>query len=381
MTPRIVYRGLDKLNVTLHARVPEDLLRALIAGREAAEKAGEREGIVWDIPGLDTPAMVYPHGLSGGYGLGLQTGGYEGIQIFFKRDPRPADGNVFIQPAAAGLVSHGYEGTRDRILGLIDRLGIAALATKLNRVDFAVDVLAPAFALCPDHVLAPARRRTTVAEPGDTDSGRGLTVSQTARRVTSIRIGHRDGRQLAVYDKALEIRAKRLDHYRIVWDLPDPEPGDVWRFEARLGPVELRKKWGITGFAGLEAAFGDAVADFYRNFRIAIPNPRDSNPARWPDHPVFALAAAEANRVLSGWQSGLTRGQPSRMAFERKMHDAAQRAVSGLATLHIGNGQSETDTVRSVARAMADTAEEFRPEERAVAIRVERIAKALNGPV
>jgi len=50
-------------------------------------------------------------------------------------------------------------------------------------------------------------------------------------------------------------------------------------------------------------------------------------------------------------------GQPSRRAFERKMPDAAQRAVSGLATLHIGNGQSKTDAVRSVAKAMADTAE------------------------
>jgi hypothetical protein len=378
MTPRIVYRGFDKLNVTLHARVPEDLLRALIAGREAAEKDGG-ESTAWDVPGLDEPVEVYPKGIAGGYGLGFRVGGYEGVQAFLKRNPRPADGNVLIQPMAAGLVSHGYAGTRDRILALIERLGLSVFALKPNRVDYAVDVYAPAFALSPDHVIAPAsvRRRHTVATRSEPDDSDAISIEQTARRVTGIRIGHRNGRQFAVYDKALEIRRKRLDHYRVVWDLPDPQPGEVWRFEARFGPVELRKKWGISGFADLEASFGDALGDFYGKYRVTTPNPRDSNIARWPDHPVFALAAAEANRMLSDWQSGLARGQPSQMAFDRKMHDAMHRGVSGLATLHIGAGKSEGEAAQNISRALADTSSEFRLGENAIRTRLERIGKTM----
>ena len=95
--------------------------------------------------------------------------------------------------------------TRERLHDLCATLGFRFPpdGISINRVDFAVDILAPGFVLDPDaFVFHSQSNRKTVAEFEQIE-----TIGRSGR-FTSVTIGKMPGWQVIVYDKQEEVLAK-----------------------------------------------------------------------------------------------------------------------------------------------------------------------------
>jgi len=62
----------------------------------------------------------------------------------------------------------------------------------------------------------------------------------------------------------------------------------VWRVEVRAGKDHLKKKCGVSTWGHLRDSLPKILHDALRDVRFSIPQ-RDSNRARWPDHPLWVL--------------------------------------------------------------------------------------------
>ncbi|SOC22139.1 helix-turn-helix protein [Rhodobacter sp. JA431] len=158
-------------------------------------------------------------------------------------------------------------------------------------------------------------------------TGPDETVTQaTGSRVTGLRAGNVDNRQLAIYDKRTEVMQKAKDGWLAIWnaertacgqeplDLSDREASQVWRFELRLGSKQLRGRFEMHSWADLRERLGDAYHDALQRLRYSIPTP-DSNRARWPVHELWQLFDATIGNDLTVYCCGI---QPSDVIFANR---------------------------------------------------------------
>ena len=134
---------------------------------------------------------------------------------------------------------------------------------------------------------------------------------------TSVTVGKMPGRQIIIYDKHREV----IDHRKPIWwdiwnanlardgqpalDHEDREGAQVWRVEIRAGKSLLKDRWQITQWAEFDNLFGDVVAEAFQKIRYCTPDPADTNRARWPDHPLWALISEATEGDLTEMRSHL----------------------------------------------------------------------------
>jgi hypothetical protein len=133
---------------------------------------------------------------------------------------------------------------------------------------------------------------TTVTEYTGIDE---TATQATGGRVTGLRAGAVNNRQLAIYDKRTEVIQKAKDGWLEIWnaerkacgqtpiDLSDRNQSQIWRFELRLGQKQLRGRFEIHTWQDLRETIGDAYHDALNSMRYCIPT-NDSNRARWRAH-------------------------------------------------------------------------------------------------
>lgn len=175
--------------------------------------------------------------------------------VWMFQDPEdriPNNPGITVDFRALGLAAGGLDHAERHFRQVMEALAIpyGEHQLRLSRVDFAVDLLAPWFE--PERIALVAPPGTKVTEYTGPDE----TVTQaTGSRVTGLRAGNVDNRQLAIYDKRGEVMQKAKDGWLAIWnaerascgqdplDLSDRLTSQVWRFEPRLGPRQLRGRF------------------------------------------------------------------------------------------------------------------------------------------
>ncbi len=233
------------------------------------------------------------------------------------RDPwgiRLSVGSTLLATQGLGYARAYY--ARAYIDRTLERLGIryGAHQVSIGRADFCVDVLAPDFELNPENFIIHSHANRadflTAEEEGVRSNGK-------SGRFTGVTVGKSGGRQVTIYDKRRQV----IDTHKPIWwdiwnanlerdGLPPLDPTDrsqsqVWRIEVRAGKAILKDRWQIAQWGEFDAQFGDVVAEAFQKVRYAEPDPTDTNRARWPNHPIWDMAAAEAEGDLSEMRSHL----------------------------------------------------------------------------
>ncbi|SIN99001.1 hypothetical protein SAMN05444722_0029 [Rhodovulum sp. ES.010] len=304
---QIVHRGFDTIALSIQANIPPELFDYLDGEREKAEEA--RAPVPVSYGGVEFDLL---HHGGNGYRFILK-GGPLDMTWFFKKPNARDPWGIRLSVGSTLLATQGLGYARAQIDKTLDRLGIrhGAHQVSIGRADFCVDILAPEFELVPENFVihSHANRADQLIASEDVRS------NGKSGRFTSVTVGKMPGRQIILYDKRREVIDRRKTIWWDIWNanlardgLPPLNPEDrtqsqVWRIEVRAGKDHLKDRWQIRQWAEFDALFGDVVARTLAQVRYSQPDPTDSNRARWPNHPIWDMAAAECEGDLTEMRS------------------------------------------------------------------------------
>ncbi len=298
----VVHTGFDGIDLALQATAPIELVEFLEEGKATAQ---ELMSEVWGAyAGLDIQSGQ--SGKRGGYAFTFRV--YEFGATWFAKKPRASDPwGLYVSIGSRELALNGLDRTRQTLDALLARLGFQLPhdGISINRVDFAVDILAPGFVLDPDAFVFHSRANRKAIAEFET-----VEMNGHSGRTTSVTIGKMPGRQVIVYDKREEVLKRRKHEWPLIWnanlqaagldplDLSDRAASQVWRVELRLGKDALRNRKDIRGWGSLHEHLQAEMDQLAQDVTLTVPS-MDSNRSRWPLHPNWKVAQeATATRLF-----------------------------------------------------------------------------------
>lgn len=328
---------------------------------ERAKIAAQRESRPVDVKihGWGEQVQIGKSGKGGGYAYSLDTGEV-GFLVWLKNSSKE-DWNAAIKVRSAFLLVHGYEKAKKDMMRFLAMIGLEVIQESIARSDFCVDMLAPDFR--PDARLLVCHSRTTVGQRMPLDE------KIRGRVVESITVGKMPGRQICIYDKAKEIKAKGKDYWWDKWDIEE-QPG-VWRFEIRAGKDAL-KMYDMKTFENFEAKFQDYVDLCLRNVRLHTVEQTNKTVTRQRIDNIWLMVAEQA-REWKGWLAEVSGELQKRVARVRRdyMQGILYKQIKGCmisqAALHnvtLGNigaflAQMGADLASSVVRSDCNVKRKF----------------------
>lgn len=296
-----LYRGFDGLDVSFQAQITDEFAAQLQAAKEHALVTSNDTCMPYN--GLFL--MVSGTGAKGGYSYRVSTG-KTGATWFFKKPNARNPWGVRVSCSSFMLAQHGLGQSRSKIYGTMDQLGVrySENAEGITRVDYAVDILAPAFTLKPEcFVMHSNSNRSDYFEESS------LRSHGKSGRVSSVTVGKMPGRQVIVYDKRAEVMARHKWAWFEIWnatlkkrglselDFSDPTASRVWRTEIRAGKDHLRERWNIRSWADLDQRLGDMMIEATAAIRLAEPT-EDTNRSRWSNSRFWHAVRSELSDDL-----------------------------------------------------------------------------------
>ncbi len=283
---QIIRAGVDSLYIAFHGAVPVELLAQLASAK--AQAIDERHHVPLDLADGKIRANIAQNGASGGYTYRLDTGTLGAIWLIQAKADRP-NWNFFAKPLASALLAHGFGRVVEDLNWFLAGIGATHDDHAINRIDFAIDIRADDTTIDLDNFVAHPRTKRS-PHWQDRDGERSSAVF-TGRGIESVTIGKMPGRQIILYDKTAEARAKQNFYWFEAWKIdPADTAARVWRLELRLGKRELKDRRGIKSIADLETNLKRALLDLLDSIRYIAPGQTDSNVSRRKPHPLWALA-------------------------------------------------------------------------------------------
>jgi hypothetical protein len=283
----IIRAGVDSLYVAIKGTLPTAVLPRLAAAKEQA--MAERRLVPFTFPDSGVEVMVAPNGATGGYALLWDTG-ILGATWACRQAADKLDWNFFAKPHATALLAHGFASVTEQLLQHVVRIGGKQNEHSVNRIDYAIDVRADDFELDLGGFIAHPRCQRR--PHWDCHEQNQASAIFTGRRLETATIGRMPGRQVTVYDKTAEARARQKIHFFRAWGIdPADKVARVWRVELRLGKRELKERRGISTVGDLAAKLRPALADLVAQVRYVLPG-SDQNVSRHRLHPIWELATA-----------------------------------------------------------------------------------------
>jgi hypothetical protein len=155
-----------------------------------------------------------------------------------------------------------------------------------------------------------AHARCNVSEIADLE----IRTDGRSSRVETVTIGKNPSRQIVLYDKRSEIIAQKKLFWILIWnteceplgfpplDITDRSKSGIWRVEVRAFKRHLKDRWNVTTWGHLREQLPDILSTAFKEILYLAPT-TDSNRARWPNHPIWDLAAQAASGKLNGLAS------------------------------------------------------------------------------
>lgn len=276
----------------------EPVLERLEAAREIAETTQREQAATIDP--ADQRFLIQPHGQRGGFRYVL-TNGPTGAIFSVKANPDPGEWNLFISVPAACLLTKGYEGAKQWLFDTIAGMGGSITDHSVNRLDYAVDMLATDFTLDMASFVTPGHAKISARwEDAQSAGGSGEPIQPVMRggRFETVTIGKMPGRQVILYDKRRAgIDTKEL-HWFKEWGVDRSDPGQqVWRVEIRAGKKALEKGHIKRSFDAVDADFPAFLLKAVQEIRYVIGKVEDSNVSRAVTHPLWIGAADALERL------------------------------------------------------------------------------------
>lgn len=353
----LLYAGFDTLDVAFAGALTTDTLTTLERAREEAQE--RQEPVLLTIGPGHVDMHVAGHGMRGGYAFIVDTGPI-GTKWMIKKNADPRQWNIFASPRAAMLLSHGYQGTRDRLIQELEEMGAKITEHSINRVDFTMDFRTQGFELHQDQFVSHSH---TKVSPYWGKSEEKIDVNQPSsvmrgRRLESVTIGKQPGRQIIVYDKRREAIERQKYFWFKAWNVNRDDPNlEVWRVEIRAGKRELKDKYQIRLFSDFESGIGDVIVNALQEVRYLADHQHDNNVSRQRLHPLWIEAQGVAKNNLFDYRSGLTPNQI--VEIERDL--AAERyinlCVGNAIGLGVAMGLNGDDIAAELPKLLADNVE------------------------
>lgn len=248
--------------------------------------------------------------------------------------------SFYVQYSSKGLWELGIDELEHRFRRWTESVGLTELrADKVARADWAFDFHLPVVDFTPDHVVSRSRKN---------DSYRENQTLQT------IRYGRNDI-VVRLYDKVAEIeQSSDKSFFFELWG----RRADVWRVEFQIRGERL-KQAGIQSLDSLRALQSDLLRELAHSHTTLRRPSRDSNPSRWPLHPLWQAVQKE---IACMPQSGLVRQFDEKRHLAYRIHRQAQALhgnLKGLAAL-LSIAQQE-DTPLSLAELIDQLPDELTP--------------------
>ena len=292
MDYRILHAGVDTLDIAFKGAFPVETIEMLEIVRKEAE-TGNRELPVTLGPG-NVRMMVKSHGQRGGFRFVL-TNGPCGEIFSVKASSNLQEWNLFVSVRALRLLTAGYEGTKDWLARTLKDAGFRTVEVSVNRIDYALDILAPDFELNAAHFVCTGRPKVrphwSKEQLLDNDGNIPRSVLR-GRSFESVTIGTMPGRQVIVYDKRRAAIDQQQPYWFDAWGIERDDPGQrVWRVELRAGRDALTKllaKQAIgRPFAAVEQHIRTFLIGASGQVRYTAPQGLQANISRVPPHPLW----------------------------------------------------------------------------------------------
>ena len=345
-----LHSGFDTLEVSFKVRpnfqpAYESFLQELDRAKVAAQR--EDRPINLSMPGWGQLIQVGKSGMAGGYAYTLDTGEV-GFLVWLKNSSKE-EWNARIKVRSAYLMLYGYEKAKNEMLRFLKMCGLEVLTESIARADFCVDMLAPGFKPDARHVVC--HSRSTVGQRMQLDE------KIRGRQVESVTIGKMPGRQICIYDKSKEVKARGKDYWWDKWDIEE-QPG-VWRFEIRAGKNAL-KDYGLKDFDNFEKNFQDYVAMCLRNVRLHTVEQTNKTVTRQRIHNIWQMVAEQA-RAWKGWLADVSDYLEKRVSKVRRdhmqviLHKQIKGCMISQAALHNVTLGNIADFLRQMGAEIAST--------------------------
>ncbi len=277
---------------------------------------------------------------------------------------------------ADALWAEGHVAARRHLTMILEGLSSSKITLSappsVTRVDYAYDFSCPTFS---QEMNVDIVKRLVLTRPAKMQGNTELELFGAPNRLETLTIGRLPGRQLQLYDKALQIRKFNKDWHLYRWDkcsdwCPTDPIVDIWRLEGRLGSDALRKLPSRVP-EYVDDALAILIPDLLRNRRLVAAN-GDKRLRRRPIHWMWGQALANPPRAV-GWapheipQTAIDDGR-----YERLIRQMMGEAISA-ATLH--GGAVDATSLDAVLRDIQNGIAALPPPRFAA---MERRAKAKN---
>ena len=295
----LIYQNFDGLDISFQGIVHSSVLSKLADAKKKAQE--QRKEALAEIGSPPIKVLVAESGAMGGYLYRFDTG-IDGEVWFISQSQSLSGWNIRVSVKSLSLALYGYHGVKERILAKLMQLKAygtnmkkGQLLERVSRVDYCFD-FSTLTDFSPDPCLFISHQHCKKACYGEQENV-NLFHSATGSNINTVRVGSMPGRQVAFYNKTLEIKSRAKQYWWEVWGInKEGFNGTIWRIEPRAGKIEL-DKWGIKRFADFEEKIGDVILNILEKIRYAeISN--DQNRSRWPNAPFWDTAIQHTRHAL-----------------------------------------------------------------------------------
>lgn len=306
----MIYQNFDGLDVTFQGIVPEYILKQLEAARLEAET--NRHPVTIKLGYAKIPVAVAESGMRGGYRYRFDTG-LDGETWCIANSDDPEQWNIRVSVKSLSLALHGYEGVKERLYDMLEKLGATGSGEvnpktgevydlpreAISRVDYCFDFKTDNFEIKPENLIAHSRCKKQYLLPQE--------VVSTGRHITYSRIGSMPNKQIVLYDKIREIQEKNKVFWWRIWGIEKNNFSQkIFRLEVRAGKKEL-KNWNLRTFEDFEEKIGDLILTILKEIKYVEPNLNDKNMGRWPLADFWRKAQKAAKDTLKKYISNAKR--------------------------------------------------------------------------
>lgn len=290
---RILHQGVDTLDIAFQGAFPHATLEKLEAAAEEARSANRQQPFALGPKAV--PVLVAPNGMSGGFRYVFSTGP-TGAIFAVKANANLEEWNLFVSIRALRLLTLGYADTKAWLHQILADMGFIITGLSVNRIDFAVDILAPDFKLDIANFVTPGQAKARPywsKEQLLNNDGHQPKAVIRGREFESVTIGTMPNRQLIVYDKRRAAIDLRQPYWFEVWGIDKDDPGArVWRVEMRAGRDALAKLMMKRSYEAVEHHLTSYLVKAAMDIRLVIDKGTQKNVTRTEIHPLWRTLVA-----------------------------------------------------------------------------------------
>lgn len=357
---KVLHHGVDTLDIAFQGAFSDATLKALDVARHAAETTNKDQPLAVG-PGA-VPVVVKPNGMKGGFRY-VFNNGPTGAIFAAKANSSLKEWNLFVSIRALRLLTLGYAGTKAWLHETLAGMGFIVTDVSVNRIDFAVDILAPDFVLDIANFVAPgqakARPYWSKEQLLETDGDRPHAVLR-GRTFESVTIGTMPNRQVIVYDKRRAAIDQRQPYWFEVWGVDPHDPGArVWRVEIRAGRDALAKVLLKRSYEAVEHELRSFLLKATREIRYIVDKDRQRNITRSTVHPMWNTLASALSELPLSAKPPMPEARALNIIRRQREDMARKQAFGNLQNAFVLEGLSPEDIARDFPAHAARAAKSY----------------------